>query len=515
MSIDRRIGIRVDFSANGPMKGQMDQMKGGVDKLNESVNSLKGNLKITAPDFVGKWDERSLKRMGTTLSDIYKQTNTTAFNFDEPLLQSKEIVRTLTDGFRMLGPELRAGLLPVAGELKGIGPGFGFAQGPLKGLTGGLPASMSAIEDKLAAGVERMAAKSAPQIEAMHTFDQMRRSFDRTIATAGLSPNEARVFDVKGKVSKSMFSELMAQAREADEAQAAALDKQAAMQRGGMFRGRRVFAGAGFGALTLAVGAIPGQAGQAISPMVGQAMMGAGVGTMMAPNLKSAPMFTAVGSAIGIVFGMVKTGLEELFPTALEFNNKMRQIADGLKTVDDVAVSLSRGLELGEAAASVLPGATLAHIRATGVLGEPGTREARLAVATEERERILRDRALRGSGFAGGMAEGPATFGGFGTFSLGGERVMTDLIRAFREEDVALRVMTEAIRRGEFPGLITEAPMGTAGVGDTESITERLMAAATEHSPVVEAVGGVVDALDRWMGGIMSVIASFRPGGAA
>ncbi len=469
MSIDRRIGVRIDFSANGPMKGQVEQMKSGVDQLGESVAKAQG-----------KWGDRELKRMGVTLSDMYKTgsgafgkafglgntENSTKFTLDEPVAQAQQIVRTLRDGFRMLE-------LPE--NVKGV------------------PLSPRQQGDRFKMMEELPLAQMAPSKE-LEAADKLHEGFRRQFETTGMSQNRQKVWDLKQNLDLNLTSaqikELNRHADQADAALEADAQKRADKQRKGIFSGKRMFAGAGFGLMTLTAGELFKNAPE-VGSLIGAASGGAGAGTMMGMSGHGVAGMAATSTALSLL----GTTFETILPTTAQLNVHFGALAEKMKSADEVIMSLSRGDSPGEAAIASLPGLTSARIRAAGgEFGAPGTAEARMEAARGELDRLRAERtgAVAPSGLTSTFIRGVG----------GSERAETSFTTGARGFDAAIRTLEAGLRDRSLPGLFEPAAVGAVGSGETESISDILLGSAAEHSPVVAAVDRVTDEVRRTMGPI-------------
>lgn len=247
---------------------------------------------------------------------------------------------------------------------------------------------------------------------------------------------------------------------------------------------RMGIAGAG-----MVAGGVLSSMGGAAGEAVGMGLTGASVG------MAFGPMAAAIGGTAGLIFGGIKKGIEEIFPSTEKFNETMKNMASSIISSERVMASVRRGETLGAEALEALPGASSARI-----LTAEGP-EARTAAMRTELDR------LRAEGETFRPAVETIRAGGSAAPSMTTARVReewdTAIMTGERRRLAAVAVLESGISRG-IEGVTREEtrPMGSPGGGTT--LYETILRDATSRSPLertATAAERIMDLVARIAGG--------------
>lgn len=446
MAIERKVSVRVEFGeGSSTLSTGLRRYKSEIQDLSRLTSAWQRDLEKVPNLPVGPW----LKAQEALKEQMLRSP------FDQ-------------------GPRLKGEMSRLFDEFEKFSPGEGdplFKKlEPKMNLAG-----LSTVPPELTGA---FAGQKKAADEFRQSIDQLENSLRKQIATAGMSANAARLWEIEQQgLKQGMKRDQIDRLKELQEAADAAADIAQHRREKGLFSGKRIFAGAGFGALGLMTSAIGGPLQQG----VGGAMTGAGVMTSLGGEFAGGPAGAVVGSLIGGFFGVVGNAIEKILPTADQFNSRMHTVAESLRRVEEVGARMARGEAPGAAEIGLLPGPLLARVRATGEFGAPGTEASRVEALRRERD------SLASSG-PRDLPPGLVSWSAMGREAMDTERLSIE--RLHRER---LRILDEGIRRGGIEGLTRpEIPMAR-GSGGVESIGMEITRAILERSGPEERAASTLD----------------------
>lgn len=449
MAIERKVAVRVEFGTGADNLGSaLSRYKSQVEDLSRVTSAWQRQMEKVPNLPVGPW----LKAQEA----IKEQAFRTPFglgprgNDDARLFQQfQDFARPSVDPLmEKLKPRMQMGALATSPP-------------PLAGVF---------LEQKKAADSFRQ------------SIDELERSLDKQLKTVGMSANAARIWEMKQEAARRGVSPERIKAVEALQVEAdLAIEKEIHRKTKEFWSPKRIFAGGGFAMLGLAAqGAGGGILGQAISG----ASTGAGVAVALGANTPMGMMVGAAAGAATSMFATIKEGIESVFPSISQFNGRMRELGQSLEASDEVLSRMRRGESPGAAEIDVLSGATIARVRSAGVLGEPGTEEARLAVLRRDRERLAAS--------SGELPFSPITW-----TERDRETWETASVAIRRAREAGLASMDAIIARGGAEGLTRPTVPMARGSGGVESIGIEMTRAILERSGpmerTAEAASGIHD----------------------
>jgi hypothetical protein len=501
---DRRLSVRIDFASGGTLKTDLDGYKGRVESLSRFTRAAQkdaeklfeiqkklDDLGSRPPQPVQQWLEgreasapllqarrsfmaKATGRFGGDMDESRQLAGGAAANPFDRLEQGVDAMISRTQRLTAAQREYNAELAKSRDAATHRFSSFN-------------EISENLLDQKMQGWMSR---KTPPEASEQATsFDAMRNQLQRRAKVAGHTPGEVAIMDLEGKLNPDQLRELGRLNAQAEEKEKLAAHAQAEKMRKGPFSGKRVFAGAGFGILSLASTELFSSAPD-IGKGVGFASAGAGIATALGAPSHVVGVTAGATAAIGLVFGHLKESIEHLFPSAERLRTVLGEIGDSMVSTARVGYETRFGAGPGAAAFAMLPGDVKASIasavEAGGGLGTGGGERGGL--------RAIRSSVEMLHGFGGEDLLSDEIGKAFLTAVHGAKAEAA--FAAMSRFRTGVGALEEAGRRGGIDDVTRRVPE-ISGIGEVPSITDSIISGLMREPIRTELTDDTIRGLGR------------------